>query len=143
MSMGARLVLFPKFDPDLVLKVARKRPPTFLPAVPPIYQRLLAAAEAKKVSLKGAAVSISGAMPLDASLILPWEAETGGFLVEGYGLSECAPGHRLQPGLDRAADRRHRLPGAVDRGPRRRPPIIPRSTSRRARRASSSSAARR
>ena len=40
MSMGARLVLFPRFDPDLVLPVIKKRPPTFLPAVPPIYERL-------------------------------------------------------------------------------------------------------
>jgi len=91
MSMGGRLVLFPRFDPDLVLKVAKKRPPTFLPAVPPIYQRLQAAANAKHVSLKGARVSISGAMPLPTSIVEPWEAETGGTLVEGYGLSECSP----------------------------------------------------
>ncbi len=91
MSMGGRLVLFPRFDPDLVLKVAKKRPPTFLPAVPPIYQRLQAAANEKGVSLKGARVSISGAMPLPTSIVEPWEAETGGMLVEGYGLSECSP----------------------------------------------------
>jgi len=91
MSMGGRLVLFPRFDPDLVLKVARKRPPTFLPAVPPIYQRLLTAANEQGVSLRGAMVSISGAMPLPTSIIEPWEAATGGTLVEGYGLSECSP----------------------------------------------------
>jgi long-chain acyl-CoA synthetase len=31
MSIGARLVLFPRFDVDLVLKAAEKSPPTFLP----------------------------------------------------------------------------------------------------------------
>ncbi|MCX7522162.1 long-chain-fatty-acid--CoA ligase [Microbacterium sp. STN6] len=91
MSMGARLVLFPKFDPDLVLPVLRKRPPTFLPAVPPICARLLAAANEKKVSLAGVAIGISGAMPLPADLVEPWEQATGGYLVEGYGLSECSP----------------------------------------------------
>ena len=91
MSMGARLVLFPKFDPDLVLAVARKRPATFLPAVPPIYQRLQAAANEKGVSLQGIQISISGAMPLSASVVEPWEKETGGYLVEGYGLSETSP----------------------------------------------------
>ncbi|MBO9578845.1 MAG: AMP-binding protein [Microbacteriaceae bacterium] len=91
MSMGGRLVLFPRFDPDLVLKVAKKRPPTFLPAVPPIYQRLRLAAEEQGVSLRGAQVSISGAMPLPTSIVEPWEAATGGTLVEGYGLSECSP----------------------------------------------------
>jgi long-chain acyl-CoA synthetase len=30
-------------------------------------------------------------MPLRASVVEPWEAETGGFLVEGYGLSETSP----------------------------------------------------
>lgn len=45
MSMGARLVLFPKPDPDLVMPVFKKRPPTFLPAVPPLYDRLRKAAE--------------------------------------------------------------------------------------------------
>ena len=91
MSMGARLVLFPKFDPDLVLAVARKRPATFLPAVPPIYQRLQAAANERGVSLQGIQISISGAMPLSASVVEPWEKETGGYLVEGYGLSETSP----------------------------------------------------
>ena len=91
MSMGARLVLFPKFDPDLVLPVIRKRPATFLPAVPPIYERLTAAADAKGVSLKGIEIAISGAMPLSASVVEPWEAKTGGYLVEGYGLSETSP----------------------------------------------------
>jgi long-chain acyl-CoA synthetase len=91
MSMGARLVLFPRFDPDLVLAVIKKRPATFLPAVPPIYERLQAAAKQKGVSLEGIAIAISGAMPLRASVVEPWEAETGGYLVEGYGLSETSP----------------------------------------------------
>ncbi len=45
MSIGARLVLFPKFDSKLVLDAARHSPPTFLPAVPPIYDQLVRAAE--------------------------------------------------------------------------------------------------
>jgi len=91
MSMGARLVLFPRFDPDLVLPVIKKHPPTFLPAVPPIYERLTVAAREKGVSLKGIKIAISGAMPLSASVVEPWEAATGGYLVEGYGLSETSP----------------------------------------------------
>ena len=91
MSMGSRLVLFPKFDPDLVLKVVKKHPATFLPAVPPIYERLTAAADEAEVSLKGIEIAISGAMPLSASVVEPWEKRTGGYLVEGYGLSETSP----------------------------------------------------
>ena len=91
MSMGSRLVLFPRFDPDLVLKVVKKRPATFLPAVPPIYERLTATAKEQGVSLQGIEIAISGAMALSASVVEPWEASTGGTLVEGYGLSECSP----------------------------------------------------
>ena len=91
MSMGSRLVLFPKFDPALVLKVMKKRPPTFLPAVPPIADRLLTAATEQGVSLQGTEIAISGAMPLPHDLVVPFEAASGGFLVEGYGLSECSP----------------------------------------------------
>jgi len=91
MSMGARLVLFPRFDPDLVLPVIKKHPATFLPAVPPIYERLTVAAREKGVSLKGIQIAISGAMPLSPSVVEPWEEQTGGYLVEGYGLSETSP----------------------------------------------------
>ncbi len=91
MSMGSRLVLFPRFDPDLVLPVIKKRPPTFLPAVPPIYERLTKAAKEKGVSLEGIEIAISGAMPLSQAVITPWEGLTKGYLVEGYGLSECSP----------------------------------------------------
>ena len=78
MSMGSRLVLFPRFDPDLVLKVITRHPPTFFPAV-------------EGVSLQGIQIAISGAMPLSADVVEPWEAATGGYLVEGYGLSETSP----------------------------------------------------
>jgi len=91
MSMGARLVLFPKFDPDLVLEVMKRHPATFLPLVPPIAERLLSAAKAEGVPLTGTEVAISGAMALSHDLVVPFEQASGGFLVEGYGLSECSP----------------------------------------------------
>ncbi|MFN3948227.1 long-chain-fatty-acid--CoA ligase [Microbacterium sp.] len=100
MSMGARLVLFPKFDPDLVLAVTKKHPATFLPLVPPIAERLLAAAETQGVSLAGTDVAISGAMALPHELVVPFEKATGGYLVEGYGLSECSPVLMANPVAD-------------------------------------------
>ncbi len=107
MSMGARLVLFPKFDPDLVLAVAKRHPATFLPLVPPIAERLLAAAEAQGVSLAGTDIAISGAMALPHELVVPFEKATGGYLVEGYGLSECSPVLMANPVAE------NRVPGTV------------------------------
>ena len=91
MRIGARLVLFPKFDVDLVLAAAKKHPPTFLPAVPPIYQRLAAAAAKRRITLKSIRFAISGAMNLPASVVSGWEAVTGGLIVEGFGLTETSP----------------------------------------------------
>ncbi len=107
MSMGARLVLFPRFDPDMVLAVHKKHPATFLPLVPPIADRLLKAASEKGVSLAGTQVAISGAMALPHELVVPFEAASGGYLVEGYGLSECSPVLMANPVAD------NRVPGTV------------------------------
>ncbi|HEX5858429.1 MAG TPA: long-chain-fatty-acid--CoA ligase [Microbacterium sp.] len=107
MSMGARLVLFPRFDPDMVLAVIKKRPATFLPLVPPIADRLLKAAKEQGVSLQGTEVAISGAMALPHELVVPFEAASGGYLVEGYGLSECSPVLMANPVAH------NRVPGTV------------------------------
>ena len=107
MSMGARLVLFPKFDEKLVLDAMRTSPATFLPAVPPIYERLVRAAAEKRVSLRGIRFAISGAMNLPVATVELWERATGGLLVEGYGMTESSPiavGNPIGPS---------RRPGAV------------------------------
>ncbi|MBF4576649.1 long-chain-fatty-acid--CoA ligase [Frondihabitans sp. VKM Ac-2883] len=100
MRMGSRLVLFPAFEPSLVLKAMKKHPPTFLPAVPPIYQRLQRAADDAGVSLNGIEIAISGAMPLSASVVEPWEERSHGWLIEGYGLSETSPVLMANPVAD-------------------------------------------
>ena len=91
MATGARLVLFPKFDEGLLLDAARRTPPTFMPAVPPIYDRLVKAAAERQVSLRSIRFAISGAMSLPVSIVERWEAATGGLLVEGYGMTEASP----------------------------------------------------
>ena len=91
MSIGARLVLFPKFDLDLVTDAARKAPPTFLPAVPPIYDQLARAASRGTLDLSTVRFAISGAMSLPVATVDRWEEATGGLLVEGYGMTETSP----------------------------------------------------
>jgi long-chain acyl-CoA synthetase len=91
MSIGARLVLFPKFEPSLVLAAMRTAPATFLPAVPPIYDRLVRAAAEKNVSLRSIRFAISGAMSLPVDTVSRWEEATGGLLIEGYGMTETSP----------------------------------------------------
>lgn len=91
MSIGARLVLFPRFDLDLTLAAMGRTPATFLPAVPPIYERLALGAAEKGVSLSSIRFAISGAMSLPVRIVELWESSTGGLLVEGYGMTESSP----------------------------------------------------
>ena len=91
MSIGARLVLFPKFDLDLVIAAARTSPPTFLPAVPPIYDQLARASAQGSIDLASVRFAISGAMSLPVATVSRWEDATGGLLVEGYGMTEASP----------------------------------------------------
>jgi long-chain acyl-CoA synthetase len=90
-SIGATLVLLPRFDVDMVLGAIRRRPATFLPAVPPIYERLATAARERGVDLTAIRYAISGAMALPKGTAELWESVTGGMLMEGYGMTETSP----------------------------------------------------
>ena len=90
-GIGATLVLFPRFDVGQVLEAMARRPATFLPAVPPIYERLATAARERGVDLSSVRFSISGAMALPAETVELWENVSGGLLVEGYGMTEASP----------------------------------------------------
>jgi long-chain acyl-CoA synthetase len=88
---GSRIVLFPKFDVDLVLAAAKKHPPTIFCAVPPIYDRTATEARKRGVDISSVRFAISGAMNLTQETVDLWESTAGGLLVEGYGMTEASP----------------------------------------------------
>ncbi|MBV0893748.1 AMP-binding protein [Microbacterium sp. NC79] len=88
---GSRAVLFPMFDPELVSKAAKKFPPTFIPAVPPMFDRLARVARDGNLDLSEVVYSISGAMTLTPAIVKRWEDVAGSMLNEGYGLTETSP----------------------------------------------------
>jgi long-chain acyl-CoA synthetase len=89
------------------MEAIERRLPSFVPAVPPLYDRIAAEAERRGVSIRGIRYALSGAMPLPAELVARWEAATEGLLVEGYGLTETAP---VVVGNPMTTDRR---PGSI------------------------------
>lgn len=91
--LGATLVAFPNFDPAAVIEAQGRRPATFIAGVAPMFDRIIAAHEsaAKKPGLDSIRLGFAGAMPIPASTVDRWEAATGGLLIEGYGMTECAP----------------------------------------------------
>ncbi len=107
LSVGARLVLLPKPEIGLIMDAIKRQVPSFLPAVPPLYAKIVDEADKRGISIQGIKWSLSGAMALPAPLVERWEAATGGLLVEGYGLTETAP---VVVGNPMSKDRR---PGSI------------------------------
>jgi long-chain acyl-CoA synthetase len=91
MRVAATLVAFPSFDPARVLDTQKRVPGTFLPAVPPMLDRLAAAARTAGADLTSFRYAISGAMALPAATAAAWEDVTGGLVIEGYGMTETSP----------------------------------------------------
>ncbi|MCD9153350.1 AMP-binding protein [Aeromicrobium duanguangcaii] len=93
--IGATLVMFPNFDPAAVLAAFDRRPATFMAGVAPMFDRIAIAAETAKnpptAGLRQVRLGFAGAMPIPTSTVERWERLTGGLLIEGYGMTECAP----------------------------------------------------
>ncbi len=101
--VGSELVLLPAPKMDLVMNALKQSPPTFVPGVPTVFERIVKTAKEKNVDLSKVQIGFSGASSLPAHVIEEWEALTGGHLVEGYGLTETSP---IVIGNPRSADRR-------------------------------------
>ncbi len=94
---GAKLVLLPRFVLEDVLKNIDKQKPTLFPGVPTIYVAINNAADLSKYDIKSIRICISGAAPLPVEVQQQFEKNTGGRLVEGYGLSETSPVTHANP----------------------------------------------
>ena len=99
---AAEIILLAAPHTDAVTEALATRRPTWMPGVPAIYERAMnyaaTAADSESPSdLGGVRYSISGAASLPSRIIDPWEARTGGMLVEGYGLTETSPVLTINP----------------------------------------------
>ncbi|MCP1388023.1 long-chain-fatty-acid--CoA ligase [Corynebacterium sp. TA-R-1] len=101
--IGSELILLPAPKMDLVMKALKNDKPTFVPGVPTLFERIVDTAKQQNIDLSKVEIGFSGASSLPASVIEDWEALTGGYLVEGYGLTETGP---ILIGNPRSADRR-------------------------------------
>ena len=88
---GARTVLLPTFEVDLVTRELRRHRPTLFPGVPPMYQALMKQGRDRLRGLRSVRYCISGAMRLEPETVDAFQELTGAHLVEGYGLSEASP----------------------------------------------------
>ncbi len=94
---GGKLVLLPRFVLEDVLKTIDKQKPTLFPGVPTIYVAINNAPDLHKYDIKSIRICISGAAPLPVEVQQQFEKNTGGRLVEGFGLSETSPVTHANP----------------------------------------------
>ncbi|WP_136192245.1 AMP-binding protein [Actinomyces procaprae] len=88
---AATQVMLPKFSVSQVLAAHQRRPFTFFVGVPVMFERILRGAQKKGVSLKTLRYGVCGAAPMPPAVGAEWEAATGGYFVEGYGMTETSP----------------------------------------------------
>ncbi|SCA54758.1 Long-chain-fatty-acid--CoA ligase [Candidatus Terasakiella magnetica] len=96
-SIGAELVLLPRFELQQLLKTLSKKQATLVPGVPTIYTAINGASDLAKYDLSSIKFCISGGAPLPVEVKSDFERLTGCTVVEGYGLTEASPVATVNP----------------------------------------------
>jgi long-chain acyl-CoA synthetase len=94
---GATIVLETRPDVDEILKLVDKYHPTQFPGVPALYNGINHHPKRGQYDLRSIRICLSGSAPLPLEVAKQFEANTGGNLVEGYGLSETSPVTHANP----------------------------------------------
>ena len=90
-TLGAELVLLPRFEPKGFLRMLRRTRPTFLAGVPSLFGALLNLPGVCAEDFGSLKVCVSGGDVLPTQVRERFEAFTGVPLAQGYGLTECSP----------------------------------------------------
>ncbi|MEM2108495.1 MAG: long-chain fatty acid--CoA ligase, partial [Candidatus Bathyarchaeia archaeon] len=95
--LAAKMVLLPRFEPAAALEAIQRQRVTVFCGVPTMYSLLLANPALDNFHLTSIRVCISGASPLPPQVQKRFMEVTGGFLAEGYGLTEASPVTHCNP----------------------------------------------
>jgi long-chain acyl-CoA synthetase len=96
-SLAAKMVLLPRFEPVKALETIQRHRVTVFCGAPTMYSVLLANPDLGKFDLTSIRVCISGASPLPPQVQKKFMDISGGFLAEGYGLTEASPVTHCNP----------------------------------------------
>ncbi len=94
---GCAVIVVPRFHPDELMKIIKKRKPTIFPGVPAIYSALMAHPRIDSFDLSSIRFCVTGSAPMPVEILRGFEQKTGATIVEGYGLSECSPVTHANP----------------------------------------------
>ncbi len=96
LSVGATIVVEPRFAPDLILKAILEHRVTLFAGVPTMFA-VLAGLPRSAGDLSAWRLCISGGAPLPPAVLEAFEAKYGVPIFEGYGPTECAPVLTVNP----------------------------------------------
>jgi long-chain acyl-CoA synthetase len=96
LSIGATVVVEPRFAPDVVLRAIAQHRVTLFAGVPSMYA-VLAGTPRPSADLSSWRLCISGGAPLPIDVAEAFEARYGLPIYEGYGPTECAPVLTVNP----------------------------------------------
>lgn len=104
LSVGAEIVMLPRFEVEAALKAIETKKPTFMAGVPTMYTAFNGAVAKQPRNLSSIRNCISGGAPLPLEVKQRFEQVTGCHLVEGYGLTESSPVTHCNPlgGINKA-----------------------------------------
>lgn len=97
LSVGALIIMLPKFDIRMFFKAIKKHRPTMLPGVPTLFVALINHPEIARYDLTSLWACISGSAPLPLEVRDRFEALTNCRILEGYGLTEAGPVTHINP----------------------------------------------
>jgi len=88
-NYGACIVMLPQYSPANLLAAITEHQVTIMPAVPSMYQHLLAVARARKAEIpKSLKFCFSGGAALPLAILRSFTDTFGAQILEGYGLTE-------------------------------------------------------
>jgi len=88
---GGRLVIMPRFDPQLLLALIVQERITRLPAGPTVFIGLLNHERFAATDFGALRAAYSGSAPLPEETLRRWQERTGAPILEGFGQTEAGP----------------------------------------------------
>ncbi len=89
--MGMEIQLLSKFDPKQIAPLLEETPPTFLAAVPAIYNALATHPATSSIDLSNTKFAVAGGAPIPAEVKRLFEERLNTKVAEAYGLTEASP----------------------------------------------------
>ncbi len=90
-ARAATMIIMPRFVLEDAMRLIERMRPTYMPAVPTLFNAMLSHPRLKTFDLSSIKFCISGGAALPVEVKARFESLTGCHIVEGYGLSEASP----------------------------------------------------